>query len=57
MILKGVINMTKFQESHITDKTLEEYETLHTNFIGNQHEEEGTLDKAFHEFLIHESHQ
>ncbi|MCK8058457.1 MULTISPECIES: hypothetical protein [unclassified Fusibacter] len=47
--------MTKFQEKHISDKTLEEYETLHTNFIGNQHEEDGTLDKEFHEFLLHES--
>ncbi len=47
--------MTSYQEKHIKDETLEEYEGLHTNFVGNKHEEEETLDKAIHDFLITES--
>lgn len=44
--------MTSYQEKHVTDETLEEYESLHTNFIGNHHEDEDTLDKCMHDFLI-----
>lgn len=47
--------MTPYQEDHIREETLEEYESLHTNFVGNQYEDEETLDKAIHEFLISES--
>jgi hypothetical protein len=47
--------MTKYQEKHVSEETLEEYENLHTNFIGNQHEDDDSLDKAFHDFTIRES--
>ncbi len=36
-------------------ETLEEYEGQHTNFIGNKHEDEESLDKAIHEFFIKEA--
>ena len=35
-------------------KTLEEYEGQHTNFIGNRHEDDESLDKVIHDFLIKE---
>ncbi|WP_430884984.1 hypothetical protein [Fusibacter sp. JL216-2] len=47
--------MTSYQKKHIDEETLEEYETLHTNFIGNHHEDEDTLDKYMHDFLIESS--
>ncbi len=47
--------MTNYQKQHISDETLEYYENLHTNFVGNKHEDEATLDKAIHDFLIEES--
>jgi len=52
---KGSDIMTSYQEKHIKDETLEEYEGLHTNHFGNQHEDDETLDKVMHEFLILES--
>ncbi|WP_240840102.1 hypothetical protein [Acidaminobacter sp. JC074] len=36
-------------------KTLEEYEGQHTNFIGNRHEDDESLDKVIHDFLIKEA--
>lgn len=38
-------------------QTLEEYEGQHTNFIGNIHEDEDSLDKAIHDFLLSEVHK
>jgi len=38
--------MTLFEVKHIKEETNIEYEMLHTNFIGNKHLEEDTLDKA-----------
>ncbi len=47
--------MTLYQEKHIKDETNEEYEGLHTNYFGNHHEDDKTLEKAMHDFLIIES--
>lgn len=47
--------MTKYQDKIIDQETPEEYEGYHTNFVGNKYEEEGTLDKAMHDFFVQES--
>ena len=46
--------MTVYQEKHVKDETLEEYEGLHTNHFGNQHEDSETLEKAIHDYLLEE---
>jgi len=47
--------MTKYQELNIGKESLVEYEELHTNFVGNRHIEEDTLDQALNDFFISES--
>lgn len=46
--------MTKYEINHVSEETLIEYEMLHTNFIGNHHEDDDSLEKAFHDFTITE---
>jgi len=49
--------MTNYQEKHIKEETHEEYEGLHTNHFGNQHEDDETLEKVLHDYLLDEVKQ
>ncbi len=41
--------MTTYQKQHVEEKTMEEYEAAHTNYFGNQHEDENSLETALHQ--------
>ncbi|MBI9010920.1 MAG: hypothetical protein JEZ08_01720 [Clostridiales bacterium] len=43
-----------YRDEHIMDETIEEFEGQHTNFIGNTHRDEASLDKALHDLLLKE---
>jgi len=55
--LKERMTMTNYQEKHIKEETHEEYEGLHTNHFGNQHEDDETLEKVLHDYLLDEVKQ
>lgn len=46
--------MTTYQKNMTEEKTMEEYEAAHTNYFGNSHLDEDSLEEALNDFFQHQ---